>query len=182
MSNVFFTSDTHFGHTNIIKYCNRPFSSVAEMDAELIKRWNSKVAEGDVVMHLGDFCFGNAKKYRDQLNGEIRMIRGNHDRDAEYLYSLKNERSFLSFEDVRTVVYKNQGIWLSHYAHRVWPKSHRGHWHLYGHSHGTLPDDPNSLSFDCGVDCHNFYPLSFDEVKELMSKKTFKPVDHHGSS
>jgi hypothetical protein len=62
---------------------------------------------------------------------------------------------------------------------RTWNKSHRGSWHLYGHSHGTLPDDPHSMSFDVGVDCHNYRPLSFEQVKAVMSKKLFKPIDHH---
>jgi len=73
-----------------------------------------------------------------------------------------------------------QQIILCHYAMRVWDKSHWGIWHLYGHSHGSLPDDPRSLSYDVGVDKNNFTPLLFEEVKEIMSKKTFKPVDHHG--
>jgi calcineurin-like phosphoesterase family protein len=69
---------------------------------------------------------------------------------------------------------------MSHYPHKVWPSNHRGAWHLYGHCHGSLPDDPNSLSFDCGVDCHDYFPLSFDEVAAIMEKKTFVPLDHHG--
>ena len=71
-------------------------------------------------------------------------------------------------------------IVLCHYAFRVWNKSHRGAWHLYGHSHGSLPDDPNSLSFDAGVDCHEFTPISYERVKEIMAEKRFLPVDHHG--
>ncbi len=62
---------------------------------------------------------------------------------------------------------------------KVWKGNHRGTWHLYGHSHGTLPDDPNARCFDIGVDCHNFTPVSFGQVKELMAKKNFKPLDHH---
>lgn len=62
-------------------------------------------------------------------------------------------------------------IVLLHYAMKVWNASHYGTWHLYGHTHGELPDDETSLSFDVGVDCHNFYPISYDEVKEIMSTK-----------
>lgn len=64
---------------------------------------------------------------------------------------------------------------------RVWNKSHYGAWMLYGHSHGSLIDDPNSLSFDVGVDCHNYKPFSFEEVKEIMSHKIWKAIDHHGN-
>lgn len=184
--NVFFTADTHFSHANIIKYCKRPFNSVTEMDNKLVDNWNAKVGPDDLVYHLGDFCFNpKPEQYFYRLNGKIRLIRGNHDRDTDNAYDsvikLGLEEKYLSIEDVRCVRIEGQEIWLSHYAHRVWPKSHRGTWHLYGHSHGTLPDDPNALSFDCGVDCHNFSPLSFNEVKAIMSKKTFKAVDHHGS-
>jgi calcineurin-like phosphoesterase family protein len=153
------------------------------MDEALIKNWNEKVKPEDLVFHLGDFSFQNASKYRDRLNGSIRFIRGNHDKAAEHYYQTNKTakvKPFLSFEDVRMVVHNDQRIWLSHYAHRVWPHSHRGCWHLYGHSHGTLPDDPNALAIDCGVDCHNYTPLSFDEVKKIMENKTFKPIDHHG--
>jgi calcineurin-like phosphoesterase family protein len=64
-----------------------------------------------------------------------------------------------------------QGIVLCHYARRVWPHSGRGAWHLYGHSHGNLPDEPLSLSMDVGVDTHIFLPWHFEEVKEIMEAK-----------
>ena len=60
-SNIFFTSDSHFGHENIIRFCKRPFNSVREMNEELIHRWNSKVRPNDIVFHLGDFCWGGLK-------------------------------------------------------------------------------------------------------------------------
>ncbi len=183
MSELFFTADTHFHHANIIKYCNRPFKSVEEMDDTLINNWNDKIKSGDTVYHLGDFSFTEARPYFHRLNGNIHFIRGNHDKQAEGFYRdaiAKDQVTFVSFKDVNTVVYNGQEIFMSHYAHRVWNKSHRGVWHLYGHSHGTLPDDPNALSFDCGVDCHNYTPLSFDDVKRIMQKKTFKAKDHHG--
>ena len=72
-----------------------------------------------------------------------------------------------------------RSIVLLHYAMKVWNKSHHGAWHLYGHSHGSLPESEDSLSFDCGVDSHDYRPISYDEVKRIMSKKTWKPLDHH---
>jgi len=68
-----------------------------------------------------------------------------------------------------------QRIILLHYAMRVWRGSHRGTWHLYGHSHGQLPDLEDHLSFDAGVDSHNFYPISYEEVKAIMKTKTWVP-------
>jgi calcineurin-like phosphoesterase family protein len=171
----FFTSDTHFGHNNIIKYCNRPFSNIDEMGQAIIDRWNSIVKKNDTVFHLGDFCFHNFNRYFYALNGKIILIKGNHDNEA-----WKNRDKFFEFRDsYYEIKIDNQPITLCHYAMLVWNKSHYGAWHIYGHSHGTLPDNPNSLSFDCGVDTHNFYPYSFDEVKEIMSKKIFVPIDHH---
>ena len=79
---LFFTSDTHFGHENIITFCNRPFESIEEHDRVLIQNWNSVVTPDDTVFHLGDFCFGNGYKWYEilgQLNGHIYLIRGNHD-------------------------------------------------------------------------------------------------------
>jgi len=182
---VFFTSDTHFGHTNIIKYCDRPFNTTNEMDETLIRNWNSVVPQDGLVFHLGDFAFGDPAVYRPRLNGDIRFIIGNHDRDSEaYYYNApKDAKPFLSYEDVRMVVINGQAIWLSHYAHRVWPKQGRKSWHLYGHSHNNLPDDKHSLSFDVGVDAHGFKPISFKEVAHIMGKKEFKtPEDHHGNN
>ena len=68
-----------------------------------------------------------------------------------------------------------QRIILFHYAMRVWRGDSRGNWHLYGHSHGNLPDLEDRLSFDIGVDCHDFYPLSYDEVKAIMKTKKWLP-------
>ena len=80
---IFFTSDTHFGHTNIMKYCKRPFETVEEMDQTIIDNWNSVVRPEDIVFHLGDFGFCGSLRLReivDQLNGKIYLITGNHDR------------------------------------------------------------------------------------------------------
>jgi calcineurin-like phosphoesterase family protein len=171
---IWFTSDTHFGHANIIKYSNRPFTDVDEMDKILIQNWNAKVRPDDTIYHLGDFAFHHFKRYRDQLLGHIHFIKGNHDKEAD-----KNKHRFESYHNLSQISVDGQPIVLCHYAMRVWNKSHHGAWQLYGHSHGSLPDDPNSLSFDVGIDCHNYFPISFDEVKAIMAKKTWKPVDHH---
>lgn len=109
------------------------------------------------------------------LNGAIYYIRGNHDKfNSKISY-------FEWIKDFAEIKVNDQKITLCHYAMRVWNCSHHGAWHLYGHSHGSLPDDPNSLSFDVGVDCWDFKPISFEQVKERMKQKTFKPIDHHTS-
>lgn len=79
---IYFTSDTHFGHKNIIEYCNRPFEDVDEMNAEMVRRWNRVVGPNDTVYHLGDFALGPKDKWREHrlaLWGRIIFICGNHD-------------------------------------------------------------------------------------------------------
>lgn len=178
MNEVFFTSDTHFGHANIIRYSNRPFKSVLEMDECLINNWNKKVSKDDIVYHLGDFCFGrfyeDVERYRSKLNGSIHLIKGNHDK-----FKTLFRNNFASVQNFREEIIFGQKITFCHYAMKVWNCSHYGAWQLYGHSHGSLPDDPSSLSFDVGVDCFNYSPISFGEVQVIMSKKTFKSIDHH---
>ncbi len=189
--NYFFCSDSHFFHSNIIKYCNRPFVDAHEMNETIIHNWNVKVRDDDIVYFLGDFAFGNEKCIADllfRLKGNIKILFGNHDKtlrkfaandfkSAQY-YVLHKRIEFLG--DYKEINILGQPITLAHYSMKVWNGSHRGAWHLYGHSHGSLPDDPHSLSFDCGVDCHNFTPINFEQVAEIMKKKLWKPIDHHG--
>ncbi|WP_106791164.1 metallophosphoesterase family protein [Aquimarina sp. Aq78] len=180
MGKIFFTSDHHFGHSNIIKFSNRPFQSIEEMNEVLIDKWNEKIRKNDHVYHLGDVGLINPKKLEkilSRLNGKIYLIKGNHEKSAE---SCKDRFEWI--KDYYELIVNdadfekgNQLLVLFHYGMRVWNASHWGTYHLYGHSHGTLPDNPNSLSFDIGVDCHNFYPLSYSDVKSIMLSKTWKP-------
>lgn len=181
MSNVFFTSDWHVGHRNILQYSNRPFPSVEDMNEALVENHNRVVKSGDRVYHLGDFCLGSeelAVSTVKRLNGQKFLVFGNHDKHLR-----KSER-FLSqwiwARDLTQVEVGDQKIILCHFAMRSWNQSHRGSWQLYGHSHGSLPDDPHALSLDVGVDAGwNYIPAAYEDVKALMSKKTWKAIDHH---
>lgn len=163
MPNVFFTSDFHLGHHNIIRYCNRPFSSAAEMDDIIIQNLNYKVKKGDLLYFLGDFCLGRHEQvvaYRRRINcHNIIFIRGNHDKQIP-------SNCFSSIQDIGRYKSGDLQIYLCHYAMRVWNNSYHGSLHLFGHSHGTL--SPYGKSFDCGVDANDFMPWSIDEVKERM--------------
>lgn len=153
------------------------------MDVALIANWNSIVKPEDTVYHLGDFAVGGgpASNYLYRLNGTIKFCWGNHDnRLRSVIESTPHTVQPISVEHLREISIDGQRIVLCHYAMRVWNKSHHGAWHLYGHSHGTLPDDPNSLSLDVGVDCWNYFPVSMQQLRDRMKKKTWKPVDHHG--
>lgn len=157
---VFFTADTHLGHTNIIKYANRPFSTCEEMDETIIRNWNRKVKGTDLVYHLGDFAFRNALNYRMRLNGRVILIRGNHDKAHRINGVFNDVHEMFTFRDRERIIV------LCHYGMRVWDGSHFGSWHLYGHSHGKLPG--RGKSFDIGVDAQNFEPRSLGEVIDIM--------------
>jgi calcineurin-like phosphoesterase family protein len=156
------------------------------MDETLIANWNAVVRPGDTVYLVGDVSFHrreNTLALLSQLQGGIGLVCGNHDKklDSEVL------RRFAFVKDLHTVKVEDPGapdsvqrIVLCHYALRVWQRSHHGAWHLYGHSHGSLPDDPNAKAFDVGVDCHDYHPISYTRVKEIMALKQYAPVDHHG--
>lgn len=160
-----FTADEHLGHANIIKYCDRPFKSVEEMDNEIIKRHNEVVGDKDIVIHIGDFTLKHdAEKYIRRLKGWQVFIRGSHD------YWL-NEISNKVYEPCEIWEKEIEGDYIvaCHYAMRVWPRSHYNSWQLYGHSHGKLQGVGKQM--DVGVDTNNFYPYSLEEIKKIMSKK-----------
>jgi calcineurin-like phosphoesterase family protein len=169
MSNIWFTADFHLGHANIIRYCGRPFAEVAEMDREIIERLNGAVAERDHLYFLGDFCRSgkDAFAYRERIRcKKIFFVEGNHD-----IGTRKIATEFRWWKQLAEVKINGQLVVLCHYAMRVWHHSFRGSWHLYGHSHGRLPDDPAALSMDVGVDAHYFRPWRFDEIAARMNEK-----------
>jgi calcineurin-like phosphoesterase family protein len=162
---LYFTSDTHFGHINVLKFDKRPFKDIHEHDAQLIQRWNETVTDKDDVWHLGDFAYRADKPvsyYLNQLKGRIHLVKGNHDTK----YAWREQELFASTQDVMLLKYHKQKIYLSHYSGRTWPGAHKGSWHLFGHSHGGLP--PLGRSFDVGVNKHNYKPISFEQVYEFM--------------
>ena len=177
MGEAFFTADTHFGHRAILVSARRPFARGEEMDEALIERWNERVRPGDRAYHLGDFAVCRGPKtgeILDRLHGEIHLVWGNHDRPA---YAVRDRLA--SYHDYLQVTVEGQFLVLFHYALRIWNKAEAGSWHLYGHSHGTLADDPNARSMDVGVDCNDFRPFSFEEIAQHMHSKHYRPVDCH---
>lgn len=160
---TFFTADTHFGHLGIIKRCYRPFDTVEDMDETMISRWNEVVEERDTVYHLGDF--GWKKKHSElivpKLNGRIILVRGTHD---------KNLPQYLFIENylLRYIRMEGEKITLCHYPMRSWPHSHHGSWQLHGHSHGRCAPLEGRCQLEVGVDVHDFYPISFEQVREMM--------------
>lgn len=177
---TFFTSDTHFGHANIIKYSNRPYGNIKEHDNDLIKKWNSKITDKDTVYHLGDVFFGTPKYFNEifhQLNfGFLYVLCGNHDKGfSEWYrdYKPKNVRFLPPYYRTKA---EGTDIILCHFPIREWDKAHRGSYHLFGHVHGSHPQR-QERSLDVGVDTNNYYPYSFEEIKKILEPMPL--IQHH---
>jgi len=162
----FFTADQHYGHENIIKYCARPFSNVDEMDNTIIQRHNSLVKDDDTVVHVGDFAFAKKRPQQliDTLNGKHVFIKGSHD------------KWLCGSVPIWETELVGHTIIVCHYAMRSWPRSHYGAWHVFGHSHGRLGG--LGLSHDVGVDANDFYPVSFEKLRQILYKKAEYILDN----
>jgi calcineurin-like phosphoesterase family protein len=174
---VFFTSDTHFCHANVVEYSERPFRDVVDMNETLIHNWNEVIPKDGIVFHLGDFCFGKSNQWNDvlnRLNGTIHLILGNHDlRMARRDFMAR----FASVQFETMIHIDKQWIMLNHfpmlcYAHSRWD------WQLYGHIHTNprnnkiMPLDRMGMlmskQYDVGVDNNNFYPVSFRQLEKII--------------
>ena len=135
MSTFRYLADMHFGHENIIAYDNRPFMTAAEMDEEMITRWNSAVGPDDLTWILGDFCTDGPERWEEilhRLNGRKALILGNHD-DRETVRQVKN-----CFEDITDYCEITDGehhVVLCHYPVLAFRDHYFGWVHLYGHVH-----------------------------------------------
>ena len=162
--NVWFVADEHYGHTSILKHCDRPYLTIEQMDMSLIQNHNYVVKNDDIVFHLGDFTLLNNyekvnEKYISKLNGKHIFLKGSHD------YWLKDKNALALIE----VMVNNTHLTLCHYCLRTWPRSHYNSYHLFGHSHGKLPSI--GKSHDVGVDNNEYFPLSFYDICDIMKNK-----------
>lgn len=167
-----FTSDEHYGHKNVIKYNDRPFATIEEMDDGLIRNHNSLVGKDDITIHAGDFTLwknveGIYKKYINCLNGNHIFLKGSHD------YWLKTHKSQQIWEKLIDKKY----IVVCHYSMRTWARSHYNSFQLYGHSHGQL--EPVGKQWDIGVDNNDYFPISWLQVVKIMEKRPDNPNYHH---
>ena len=185
-SKVFFTSDTHFGHQNILRFCNRPWATIAEHDQALIQNWNDTVPEDAVVFHLGDFCykgggFPTIQHLIGLLHGQIILIRGNHDPDTRKLQNLRKlQQLFDGVFDQLQIEVDGQRILMNHYPLLTWPHAYGQHptWQLFGHVHlrkGITGSDAfiveqccRSTQYEVGVDLNGYRPISFHRLQERI--------------
>lgn len=159
------TSDTHLNHKNVIKYCNRPFNSVEEMNEGLVENWNAVVGPKDFVWHLGDVMWADFDL--DRLNGIKHLIIGNHD------YPSKLQKYFKSmqhYHELRGIIPGKWPLMLMHYPIESWKGKFHGSIHLHGHSHGTM-NNTGYLRFDMGVDCWDMKPVSIESVLALVPQR-----------
>jgi calcineurin-like phosphoesterase family protein len=199
MKNIWFTSDTHYSHSNIAgpsvsrwQRGYRDFNSVWEMNQALVDGINRYVKEDDILYHLGDWSFGgihNIKLFRDSIVCQnIHLILGNHDQHIEDKEVKFHDDSFIPtglFSSVQDVLHLEVGktkLFLSHYSHRVWNGSHKGVIHLYGHSHGSIPDFGRSM--DVGVDVAyrmfgEYRPFNIGDITRIMENRDIHQNDHH---
>jgi calcineurin-like phosphoesterase family protein len=184
-----FTSDLHFQHRNIVKFTDRGIVTTQEdHDEWLIDLWNSTVKKGDLVYHLGDFSFAkgydSVKNIVQRLNGQIIMIKGNHDRE-EHLKRLKLEGMIAKYSMYEEIKIAGNPTVLFHFPISSWHRQSHGAWHLHGHTHGNLKSDRSiGKMLDVGID--NAYNVTgkhqfFDEdmITDYMSKREFYISDIH---
>lgn len=167
MIDTWFTSDTHFGHKNILQYEPeaRPFSTIEEMHEVMIERWNSVVKPYDVVYHLGDFCFGKHWiAIAKTLNGRKKLVMGNHDTypSNEYLHY---------FDKLYGVVFWERCV-LSHMP--VHPNGLGSRWLLncHGHTHSrdvkNIDGNKDINYFNCSVEKHGLKPVHRDVIMDRL--------------
>lgn len=178
---IHFTSDTHFNHKTLIERGFRSmFQNVDDMNEEMIRRWNVVVDHKDTVYHLGDVSFGNrifTESVLTHLNGNIVLIRGNHDSNLRSS-TLAMFNSVHDYYEIKDGQYGDHPlIVLCHYPLQSWNKMHYGSWHPHGHSHGSMPVLGKRL--DVGVDCHAFAPISLPEVAAILNAREIQSLDHH---
>jgi len=163
MGKTFFTADTHFFHHNIIKFSNRPYQTVWEMNEGLIDNWNKKVAINDTIYHLGDVTWKNPEEILPRLNGKIILIKGNHDHKIEKL----KRNGIREVHDYLEIKLHSKILVLFHYPIENWNRKHYGTIHLHGHCHGELKNKIQNR-MDIGVDCHDMQPVEFEELLEKV--------------
>ncbi len=185
---VYFTADLHLGHKNIVKTCNRPFSSVDEMDDILIENWNKKVKGNDTVYIVGDLIWKGVdpKPYLDRLKGKKILVRGNH--DSTWLDKLDNPLDyFVEITPLLDTSICSRPTTLCHYPMFEWKGSRKIgsaklSYLVHGHTHGNIRPEylplfslPNALN--AGVDVNGFAPVTFDELlenNEIFKEKAIK--------
>jgi calcineurin-like phosphoesterase family protein len=180
----YYIADTHFGHDNVIRFDNRPFATVEEMEEEMVKRWNARVKKGDMVYILGDFCWKKEPEWiriLNRLNGGKTLIMGNHDISG----SARLRSMFQDVKEYKEINDEGRYVVLSHYPIPCFKNHFYGAYHLYGHVHTTFEhelmlDTKRRLVEEHGVKCQmynvgcmmpymDYTPRTLDEILEAAN-------------
>lgn len=187
---IWFTSDLHFGHSNVIKFCNRPFADEKEMGPALIQNWNNVVSDNDIVFVLGDtFWFNDSrsiKKVLSQLKGkDIYILPGNHD-DFESYHRVDDPRIHLCADVVTCWITENgkpkREVYLQHCPAATWPHRENGAYHFFGHIHsqeGKTEGVDQDLylhwnQLDVGCDFWDYEPVDLSTLELYMRLKKMR--------
>lgn len=162
----YFTSDLHLNHKNIMKYCNRPFSSVEKMNETIINNFNSVLKSNDTLYILGDVGFGDVEfinNLLDKINCDKVLITGNHDKHLLRDYNFR--KKFKEIREIKVIKDNVYGqVTLCHYPMLSWDASFHGSYHLYGHIHNTELEYQPKNSFNVGVDIWDFKPVTLKQI------------------
>lgn len=167
---IYYISDLHFGHANVIQFDHRPFDNVDQMDKRLIELWNEKVCQEDAVYIAGDFANRNSRAaqwYLERLNGRKYLVLGNHDEAL-----LKNRRAMDLFEDVDKMMYvvdEGRHICICHFPICEWKGYRKGYFHIYGHLHNRRNDTYQIMrtrkrAYNAGCMLNHYTPVSLEEL------------------
>lgn len=180
MNQIFFTSDLHFDHHNILKFQDRGVKSIQQMNQKIIDNWNSIVGKQDDIYILGDFMWRNQrdnfdklKRITNSLNGNKYLIRGNHDRYSNFEYMSSGFKQVCDIKNLH--LHYNGNVYffvLCHYAMKFWQKSHFGSYCLYGHQHFKREIDfdlycklqMSTRTFNVCLDGNNLFPYSLTQI------------------
>ena len=168
---IYYISDLHIGHKNAIRFDERPFSGIDEMECEIIRRWNEKVSSDDDVYILGDVFYrfkGDRTGFLKKLGGRLHLIVGNHDFEI-----LKDEAALGCFDSVdklRQIVDNGRRVVMCHYPIISWNMKHFGAYHVYGHVHSKVNEETlfmmkQERAFNAGCMINNYEPCTLDELE-----------------
>lgn len=174
---VFFTSDTHFGHENILNYqasTRGQFKNSKEMDDHMVFLWNSMVKPGDTIFHTVDFGWTDSVGHR--LNGYKVLIPGNHDRKGLSRAAFRSQFNEIA-DPIHEINIEGQVVVLSHFPIWEWNRIHYGTFHLHGHVHGKPTGVPGRI-MDIGVDANSsLRPFTWSEIRDKLLPKEIR--NHH---
>lgn len=175
---IWYTADPHFGHENVIEFCDRPFSSAEEMDRVLLSNMRKRIDRKDEIWILGDFAYGPLAKKRDYLSyvfGQIpcnarHLVVGNHDHQPTLDLPWTSVHQLVEVRDGSL----KQNNTLCHYPMVTWNHSRRGALQLFGHVHDNWLGSRNSVNV--GVDVWDFAPVTMEEIE---ARARDLPVNRH---